>query len=242
MAVSPMPAGGQNFPILGGRGDGGGTPSGAGDANAMVASDTTGGSTAPSNTNVYNNLQGRDPDLIHTGETVKIEVNGQIKEHVVKDGETLSSIAKQNGVSVASLVQTNGMDASLSGKTNGQYFNVGAMVQPTPGTAQANPPALPAATAAPVKPADSVADLEKPVDKETLDVTLTNIAYLEGKGEANGGLSKTEASEMRALVSKAQSGTALSDADLQALKVAEAKVKDMVQALKTTPNPEVLVA
>jgi LysM domain len=239
MGFTTPPAGGAGYPsMMRTDGGGGGAPS----ADTTGTSDTSTSATAPSNTNVYNNLQGRDPDLIHTGETVKIEVNGQVKEHVVKNGETLSSIAKQNGVSVASLVQSNGMDASLSGKSNGQYFNVGAMVQPTPGAIQNNPPALPAATAAPVQPADKVADLQKPVDKETLDITLKNIAYLEGKGVAAGGLSKEDATRMRTLVSKAQSDTPLSAAELEQLKTDESLVKEMVQVLNIRPEPEVLVA
>lgn len=69
-------------------------------------------------------MQGRDPDFLRAGETVRIDAD---TTHVVKPGETLSSIAADYGVSVNSLVKVNGMDAALLGKdpATGLHFAVG---------------------------------------------------------------------------------------------------------------------
>jgi hypothetical protein len=111
---------------------------------------------SPGGTNVFNNLVGRDPDLLYAGETIKIEVNGKIINHVVK--------------------------ALLGKNSQGQYYSTSGGPQPAPGTHQV-PPAIPPSTTAPALPSATVADLTQPHSKETLKATLHNIAYLEGRGE-----------------------------------------------------------
>jgi hypothetical protein len=176
---------------------------------------------SPGGTNVFNNLVGRDPDLLYAGETIKIEVNGKIINHVVKAGETLSSIAAANGVTVDALIKTNGMDRSLLGKNSqGQYYSTSGGPQPAPGTHQV-PPAIPPSTTAPALPSATVADLTQPHSKETLKATLHNIAYLEGRGE----MTHDEAQAARTIVEKALRGDKLTAAEEKQLRDVENVVK-----------------
>jgi hypothetical protein len=89
-------------------------------------------------TKVFNNLNGRDPDLLFEGETVKLP-NGQTV--VVEAGETLSSIAAAHGTTVDQLIKANGMDGSLRGRNgpNGAWFTPGGPT-PQPGGSVALPP------------------------------------------------------------------------------------------------------
>jgi hypothetical protein len=136
-------------------------------------------------THTFNNLAGRDPDLLYAGETVKIEVNGKIINHVVKSGETLSSIAAANGVTVDALIKTNGMDAKLLGKNSaGDYFISGGP-QPAPG-GHLNPPK------------EAVPPLPTSAELETL---RSNVQQLDGRG-----LKPGEAAEMLKLIDKAIEG------------------------------------
>jgi LysM domain len=114
------------------------------DANASEPSATT-PADSTSNTAPAGALQGRDPDLIFTGE--KIMVNG--KAYTVKDGDTLTSIAAANGTTVAALIKSNDMNASLLGRNgpNGEYFVASA--QPPNGGAAATAPVTANGTAAP---------------------------------------------------------------------------------------------
>jgi LysM repeat protein len=111
---------------------------------APTGTTTTTQSAAPAGgTNIVNNLAGRDPDLIHTGETIKL-ANG--KTHVVKAGETLGGIAAANGMKLDDLIKANGMNASLLGKnSSGAYFSVGS-AQPAPGNALVPAPKVVAPT------------------------------------------------------------------------------------------------
>jgi LysM repeat protein len=126
---------------------------------AAPAATTTQSASPADGTNIFNNLAGRDPDLIHTGETIKL-ANG--KTHVVKAGETLGGIAAANGMKLDDLIKANGMNANLRGKNaSGAYFSVsgpGGATQPTPGTTQISQPA----TTPKVEPTTGVGATETP--------------------------------------------------------------------------------
>jgi LysM domain len=162
-------------------------------------------------THTFNDLTGRDPDLLYAGETIKIEVNGKTINHVVKAGETLSSIAAANGVTVDALIKTNGMDAKLLGKNSaGDYFTSGGP-QPAPG-GHANPP-----------PEQSVAPLPTSAELEAL---RSNVQQLDGHG-----LEPGEAAEMLKLIDKAISDPKqLTSAEIKKLgeyeKTVKAKMKE----------------
>ena len=115
---------------LPGSGDRSGDPS-PGNGNAT-------GSSNGSGTRTWNNFNGRDPDLIYAGETIKLPDG---TTHVVQAGETLSSIAAKYGVSVDQLIEKNGFDRALLGKDpQGRYFDPGNGPQPSPGGSVAPPP------------------------------------------------------------------------------------------------------
>jgi hypothetical protein len=102
-------------------------------ASGAGAPDT--GSGTGTGTRTVGNTQGRDPDLIYANE--KLKVNG--KSYTVKNGDTLTSIAKANGTSVDALIEENQFSASLLGKNaQGQYFATGGP-QPAPGDSLAGP-------------------------------------------------------------------------------------------------------
>jgi hypothetical protein len=90
----------------------------------------------------WNVMVNRDPDFLRAGETIRIDAN---RTHVVKPGETLSSIAQHYSVSVDSLIKINGMDASKLGKdpATGLYFAVGGA---SVGGVPTNPPGATAVT------------------------------------------------------------------------------------------------
>jgi hypothetical protein len=161
-------------------------------------------------THTFNNLAGRDPDLLYAGETIKIEVNGKTINHVVKSGETLSSIAAANGVTVDALIKTNGMDRSLLGKnTAGDYFTSDGP-QPAPG-GHVKPP-----------PEDSVPPL--PTNAE-LEALRSNVQQLDGHG-----LEPGEAAEMLKLIDKAISDPKqLTSAEIKKLGEYEKTVKAKVE-------------
>lgn len=120
-------------------------PGGTSDRGGNSLPASTGASTQMQNpqagsaggTNVFNDLNGRDPDLIHGGETIKL-ANG--KTYTTTDSDTLESVARKTGNSVSQLIQQNGMNAGLYGKNDsGKYFSVGKMTTgaapyPVPGT------------------------------------------------------------------------------------------------------------
>jgi hypothetical protein len=118
----------------GGTGDGGGN---SGTGTGTQTGTQTGTSSSAGGTNVFNDLNGRDPDLIHGGETIKL-ANG--KTYTTTDSDTLESVARKTGNSVSQLMQQNGMNAALYGKNDsGKYFSVGKMItgaapHPVPGT------------------------------------------------------------------------------------------------------------
>jgi LysM repeat protein len=118
----------------GGTGDGGGN---SGTGTGMQTGTQTGTSSSAGGTNVFNDLNGRDPDLIHGGETIKL-ADG--KTYTTTDSDTLESVARKTGNSVSQLMQQNGMNAALYGKNDsGKYFSVGKMTtgaapHPVPGT------------------------------------------------------------------------------------------------------------
>jgi LysM repeat protein len=192
------------------------TGSGSAGSSSTSGTGTTGSGSASGTgtsggTHVFNNLTGRDPDLLYAGETIKIEVNGKTINHVVKPGETLSSIAAANGVSVAALIKTNGMDNNLLGKNSaGDYYTSGGP-QPAPG-GHANPP-----------PEQSVAPLPTSAELEAL---RSNVQQLDGHG-----LEPGEAAEMLKLIDKAISDPKqLTSADIKKLgeyeKTVKAKMKE----------------
>jgi LysM repeat protein len=135
-------------------------------APGATATPSTAGTASPGGTNTFNDLAGRDPDLVYAGETVKIEINGKVTEHVVKAGETLSSIAANAGVSVAALIKTNGMDPALLGMKDGRYFEVSGGPHPAPGEKLNDVPA-PATTPATAAPTDPTAAAVKAEDTGT---------------------------------------------------------------------------
>jgi LysM repeat protein len=107
--------------------------------NSNNATQKTG--TSNGGTNVFNDLNGRDPDLVHGGEVFKL-ADGTT--YTATDADTLESISRKTGNSVAQLMQQNGMNAALYGKNDsGQYFKVGKMttssaLSPSPGTTTVN--------------------------------------------------------------------------------------------------------
>jgi LysM repeat protein len=91
--------------------------------------------------------QGRDPDLIYAGETIKL-ADGST--YTVKSGDTLSSIARATGASVDDLIAANGMNGAL---TDGNPYTSGAP-QVAPGTTtvdKATPPTAEPVTQAPTE-------------------------------------------------------------------------------------------
>ena len=158
---------------------------------------------APGGTNVFNNLAGRDPDLIYAGETIKL-ANG--KTHLVKAGETLGGIAAANGMKLDDLIRANGMNASLLGKnSSGAYFNVGS-AQPSPGSTLVPPPKVvaPTSTPDPIQPATT--QLPKGDELEV----LKNFLKTEASGDTTGRLKAIEARQ-------ADPNGDLSDADRDVL-------------------------
>jgi LysM repeat protein len=199
---------------------------------AGVAGDppTTAGTTpAPGGNGItaWNVMENRDPDFLRAGETVRIDAN---TTHVVKPGETLSSIAAHYGVSVDSLIKVNGMDASKLGKdpATGLYFAAGAgggggggsvptasgtpNVAPTGNTngtpdAGGDPPpdasdprTDPPVTTAPAAPSD------------TADVQIA-VRWLMSHAESVGYDTK-EGEELQGLISRINSGETLGAEDL----------------------------
>jgi LysM repeat protein len=193
-------------------------------------------------THVFNNLAGRDPDLLYAGETVKIEVNGKVINHVVKSGETLSSIAANNGVSVAALIKTNGMDNDLLGKNSAGNYFVSGGPQPAPGstsltshagsTSTSSPDATPPVpdTTTELQPNTHLgtADISQPHSKDTLEITLANIGRMENSTDQNVKPSAAESKAWRALIDRAMRGEKLSEADETELVRIEKYVHDTI--------------
>jgi LysM domain len=182
------------------------------------------GSAPAGGTNVYNNLENRDPDLIHVGETVKVEVNGKIINHVVKDGETLSSIAAKYGVTVNAVIATNHMKASLLGKgKDGQYFSVGPM-QPSPGTMQANPPtAVTPSTTSPVTATTSTDNTQQPSEDALQALKDTILTRIGGDDR-----DAPEVKEAMALIDKALGGTKLTSDEIDKLAADQKKIETRI--------------
>ncbi len=104
---------------------------------------TTPNAVAPptsSPTQTTSTLQGRDPDLIHAGEKIKLPDGST---YTVKDGDTLSGIAKAHGASLASLIKLNGFNEQLLDEyKDGKLIkahHVGDPMPTTPGGAAAVP-------------------------------------------------------------------------------------------------------
>jgi LysM repeat protein len=105
------------------------------DSHSASAASGAGAADNSAGTRTAGNTQGRDPDLIYANE--KLKVNG--KSYTVKNGDTLTSIAKANGTSVDALIEENQFSGSLLGKNaQGQYFATGGP-QPEPGGSLASP-------------------------------------------------------------------------------------------------------
>jgi LysM repeat protein len=100
-------------------------------------------------------LQGRDPDLIYVGEKIKLPDGST---YTVKDGDTLSGIAKAHGVSLASLIKLNGFNEQLLDEyKDGKLFkahHVGDPMPTAPGGATAVPgtPQVPPTTSTTTAP------------------------------------------------------------------------------------------
>jgi LysM repeat protein len=175
-------------------------------------------------TRVFNNLEGRDPDYLMVGETVRIEVNGQVKTHVVKAGETLTSIGGDYGVSVQALIKTNKMDAKLLGtNSQGQYFSTSGGPQPSPGgIVQAPSGASPTSPNQPATPTQPTAPTAQPRPKTELETLLENIDAVADQ------MTPEHANEMRALVKKAMGTEPLTQAEKEKLEEYEHDVKAML--------------
>jgi LysM repeat protein len=197
--------------ILGSRGGSGGSSPSSSSSTSSGAGPSA-SSDAPG-TRVIGDSKGRDPDLIYTGE--KISVNG--KSHTVKNGETLSSIARANGTSVDALIKENNMDASLLGKTSrGQYFSAGGPT-PSPGGAQASAPD----PLAPAGPNGRYTKEQAPLLKDALS---------QWAGSGNGDSAKVEKIEKAIpIIEKLFKGEELSDAETKQL-------VDLFKEVKQSPT------
>jgi LysM repeat protein len=170
---------------------------------------------APADTHVFNNLAGRDPDLIYAGETIKLEVNGKVIEHKVAAGETLSGIADKKGITVESIINANQMAGSLIGKQPGatEYFTAGGP-QPGPGavtTVPSNAGSIATSGKDAVAPSKGVPDTETAAkDKKDLDQMLAQINEYKNDGR----LSVENASALTSVVTNAQKGNSDSKSQL----------------------------
>jgi LysM repeat protein len=188
--------------------------------------------TSSGGTRVFDNLEGRDPDYLMVGETVRIEVNGQVKTHVVKAGETLTSIGGDYGVSVQALIKTNKMDASLLGtNSQGQYFSTSGGPQPSPGgIVQAPSGTSPTSPNQPTTPAQQAAPTAQPRPKTELETLLENIDAVADQ------MTPEHANEMRALVKKAMGTEPLTQAEKEKLEEYEHDVKAMLTLQPSQPT------
>jgi LysM repeat protein len=79
-------------------------------------------------------LQGRDPDLIYVGEKIKLPDGST---YTVRDGDTLSGIARDRGVTLAKLMELNGFNPKLlDDYANGKLVkahHVGDLMPGSPG-------------------------------------------------------------------------------------------------------------
>jgi LysM repeat protein len=149
-----------NDPTLGSNGSGTGTtatpnPSGT---SATTPTGATPTGTATTTSTPAATLQGRDPDLIYAGEKIKLPDGNT---YTVKDGDTLSSIAKAHGVSLESLIKLNGFnDQLLDEYKDGRLVKahrVGDPMPTTPGGVVLGTPQTPQ-----IPPAGTVTDPGKP--------------------------------------------------------------------------------
>jgi LysM repeat protein len=234
----------------------GSSNSGSTSSTATTNSVLTPGTPASGGTHVFNNLAGRDPDLLYAGETIKIEVNGKVINHVVKPGETLSSIAAANGVSVASLIKTNGMDNNLLGKNSAGNYFVSGGPQPAPGSASltshagststsspdATPPVPDTTTELQPNTHLGTADISQPHSKDTLEITLANIGRMENSTDQNVKPSAEESKAWRDLVGRALRGDKLSETDEKELVRIEKYVHDTIGPQRSlAPTPQAVI-
>jgi LysM repeat protein len=113
----------------------GGTPSNGGGSSSSQTQNSTSPPASPVSANAT--LQGRDPDLIYVGEKIKLPDGST---YTVKDGDTLSGIARDHGVTLAKLMELNGFNPQLRDEyVNGRLVkahHIGDQMMPgSPGSA-----------------------------------------------------------------------------------------------------------